>query len=207
MVDTAKHLTIGRLPATRAKQARVEAVVVVAVPHAVTMKRIVGEGVVEDVVVTACLMVSTLRTIIVVANNVVTNVVTNAVAEAAVGALPTTTTSSAIASEVVVVNVVAAMAVVVEMVREEDTSNVSISTRRDKTEPRTTMTLPICLRLRNIKKLRQLKIWHMTVLIIWVAAKTTRDRARGLTRTWELQASTSMVMITVRYKGRRRSSS
>ena len=199
----AKHLMIGRLPATRAKQARVEAVVVVAVPHAVTMKRTVGEGVVEDVVVTACLMVSTLRTRIVVANNVVTNVV----AEAAVGALPTTTTSSVIASEVVVVNVVAAMAVVVEMVSEEDTSNVSISTRRDKTEPPTTMTLPICLRLRNIKKLRQLKIWHMTVLIIWVAARITRDRARGLTRTWELQASTSIMMITVKYKGRRRSNS
>ena len=193
VVDTAKHLTRGLLPVIKAKKAEVVAVVaVVMVPRGVIMTIAVAEGVVEDAVVTACLTVSTLRTTI---EEVVNHVANSAVEEAAVGALPITTTNSVTVNEVVAV---AMAATVVVMAREEVTSNASISTRRGKTETRTTPRLAICSRTRNIRKSLRLKVWRMTVLIIWAAARTTRDRVRGLTRTWELLESTWMVMITAR---------
>ena len=193
VVDTAKHLTRGLLPVIKAKKAEVVAVVaVVMVPRGVIMTIAVAEGVVEDAVVTACLTVSTLRTTI---EEVVNHVANSAVEEAAVGALPITTTNSVTVNEVVAV---AMAATVVVMAREEVTSNASISTRRGKTETRTTPRLAICSRTRNIRKSLRLKVWRMTVLITWAAARTTRDRVRGLTRTWELLESTWMVMITAR---------
>lgn len=193
VVDTAKHLTRGLLPVIKAKKAEVVAVVaVVMVPRGVIMTIAVAEGVVEDAVVTACLTVSTLRTTI---EEVVNHVANSAVEEAAVGALPITTTNSVTVNEVVAV---AMAATVVVMAREEVTSNASISTRRGKTETRTTPKLAICSRTRNIRKSLRLKVWRMTVLITWAAARTTRDRVRGLTRTWELLESTWMVMITAR---------
>ena len=194
VVDTAKHLTRGLLPVIKAKKAEVVAVVaVVMVPRVVIMTIAVAEGVVEDAVVTACLTVSTLRTTI---EEVVNHVANSAVEEAAVGALPITTTNSVTVNEVVAV---AMAATVVVMAREEEvTSNASISTRRGKTETRTTPKLAICSRTRNIRKSLRLKVWRMTVLITWAAARTTRDRVRGLTRTWELPESTWMVMITAR---------
>lgn len=193
VVDTAKHLTRGLLPVIKAKKAEVVAVVAVVMgPRGVIMTIAVAEGVVEDAVVTACLTVSTLRTTI---EEVVNHVANSAVEEAAVGALPITTTNSVTVNEVVAV---AMAATVVVMAREEVTSNASISTRRGKTETRTTPRLAICSRTRNIRKSLRLKVWRMTVLITWAAARTTRDRVRGLTRTWELLESTWMVMITAR---------